>query len=98
MQLFRMVQEACTNVIRHAQASQVDVMGRFVDGALEVCIEDDGVGFDQAQIRADALGLRGIEERAKLIGAVFSIEPREAGGTRLCLWFPADALMPEDAI
>jgi signal transduction histidine kinase len=78
-QLFRIVQEACTNVIRHAQASQVEVIGRFVQGGLEICIEDDGVGFDKAHVRVDALGLTGIEERAKLSGAVFSIEPREGG-------------------
>ena len=94
-QLFRIVQEACTNVIRHAQARQVEVIGRFVQGGLEVCIEDDGVGFDKAHVRADALGLTGIEERAKLSGAVFSVEPREGGGTRVCIRFPWDALMPE---
>ena len=94
-QLFRIVQEACTNVIRHAQARQVEVIGRFVQGGLEVCIEDDGVGFDKAHVRADALGLTGIEERAKLSGALSSIEPREGGGTRVCIRFPLDALMPE---
>ena len=97
-QLFRMVQEACTNIIRHAQASQVDVTGRFVNGTLEVWIEDDGVGFDEAHVRADALGLTGIDERAKLSGAVFSIEPREAGGTRLRILFPADALITEESL
>jgi signal transduction histidine kinase len=94
-QLFRMVQEACTNVIRHAQARQVDVIGRTSQHGLEVRIEDDGIGFDPTLVRADALGLIGIEERAKLCGAAFSVQAREGGGTCVAIRFPAQVLEPE---
>ena len=96
-QLFRMVQEACTNVIRHANAHQVEIIGRKVDGALEVCIEDDGIGIDRSRVRTGALGLTGIEERAKLSGALLLVEPRVGGGTRLVIRYPDAALLPEAA-
>lgn len=96
-QLFRIVQEACTNIIRHAQASQVDVIATVVNGALEVRIEDDGIGFDEARVRVNSLGLNGIEERAKLCGAIFTVEPRAERGTCVCIVFPAEALLPEAA-
>jgi signal transduction histidine kinase len=94
-QLFRIVQEACTNVIRHAQASQVEVQGSLVAEGLEVRIEDDGVGYDPTHVRAGALGLKGIEERAKLMGAIFSVAPRDGGGTCVSIRFPAEVLMQE---
>jgi signal transduction histidine kinase len=67
-----MLQEACTNIIRRAQARQVQVTGKFVDGALEVSIQDYGIGFDRERVRANALGLAGIEERATLCAAVLA--------------------------
>lgn len=97
IQLFRMVQEACTNIIRHAQASQVELTGRWIDGALELRIEDDGIGFDAAQVRADALGLTGMEERARLSGATLQVQARAGGGSRVTIRFAADALLPADA-
>ena len=96
-QLFRMIQEACTNIIRHASAKQVDVHGRIVMGGFEVSVEDDGIGFDTSRIRADALGLTGIEERAKLSGAQFTVKPRAGGGTRIAILFSEDALLAEVA-
>jgi signal transduction histidine kinase len=94
-QLFRMVQEACTNIIRHAQARQVDVVGHSSVEGLEVRIEDDGIGFNQTLVRVDALGLTGIEERARLCGATFSVRAREGGGTCVAILFPANVLEPE---
>ncbi|MEN9384487.1 MAG: hypothetical protein RL323_1630 [Pseudomonadota bacterium] len=94
-QLFRMVQEACTNIVRHAHAQQVEVIGQLVQTGLEVRIEDDGVGFEAHQVRTDALGLIGIKERAKLSGATVSVQPREGGGTRISIHFPEEALQPE---
>lgn len=96
-QLFRMVQEGCTNIIRHAQARHVAVTGQWVHDGLEVCVEDDGIGFDKALVRADALGLAGIEERATLSGAVFSLTSQPGSGTRLAIRFPYDTLLAEDS-
>lgn len=95
--LFRIVQEACTNVLRHAQASTVTVTGQpwqedGVDGyRLEVC--DDGRG--PGGTRADASGLRGMRERSALAGGSFDFGPAPGGGTRVRVWLPL--LMPEAA-
>ena len=95
--LFRIVQEACTNVLRHAQASTVTVTGQpwqedGVDGyRLEVC--DDGRG--PGGTRADASGLRGMRERSALAGGSFDFGPAPGGGTRVRVWLPLQ--MPEAA-
>ena len=82
-ELFRMVQEACINVIRHARAMHLEVVGRIVGDCLEVCIEDDGVGFEQASVREDALGILGMRERAHLMDAQIHIGRSPMGGTRV---------------
>ncbi len=70
---FRIVQEAITNVVRHAQAQRVQIELRLHETELELVIRDDGVGFDvlAARIRGESdtsLGLFGMEERVQLIG------------------------------
>jgi len=76
---FRVVQEALTNITRHAQARRVDI-DLFHDGdALMLGIHDDGCGFDVAAVRArasagDSIGLLGMKERATLLGGQLDIE------------------------
>jgi len=71
---FRLTQEALTNVVRHAAAHLVEVRLRAKRGELVLSIRDDGVGFDPQQLRADprtqtTVGLSGMEERVRLVGA-----------------------------
>lgn len=91
--LFRIVQEACTNVLRHAQASTLRVAGRpyAEDGrdGYELEVLDDGRG--PGGTRADASGLRGMRERAALAGGGFDFGPGLGGGTRVRVWVPLDA-------
>jgi signal transduction histidine kinase len=82
-ELFRIVQEACVNVVRHAKAMHLEVVGLTTGDSLDVCIDDDGVGFDQAQVREDALGILGMQERAHLIDAQLHIGRSPMGGTRV---------------
>jgi signal transduction histidine kinase len=70
---FRVVQEALTNVARHARARHVFVELRQRDTQLELVIRDDGVGFDvrsalERAARGASLGLQGMEERVTLVG------------------------------
>src|SRR5207248_1636613 len=70
---FRIGQEALTNVVRHAQASELSVELRRMDGQLHLSVRDDGVGFDVPSVRDSAvrgasLGLLSMEERATLAG------------------------------
>jgi signal transduction histidine kinase len=78
--IYRFVQEALTNVAKHARAEQVRV--RLIPGpdAVEVEIADDGQGFDPAQ-RVQGFGLMGMHERAGLVGGEMAVESSEAGTT-----------------
>jgi two-component system, NarL family, sensor histidine kinase UhpB len=87
--LYRMVQEALTNVARHARATSVDVSLRARDGALTLAVADDGVGLPaDALQRAGSFGLLGLQERAQALGGRMKIGPRRGGGTRLVVTLP----------
>lgn len=94
--LFRIVQEACTNALRHAGAHNLRVIGRPADGpagpGYEVEVVDDGCG--PGQVRADASGLRNMRERAALAGGSFEFGPAPEGGARVRVWMPVSALVP----
>jgi signal transduction histidine kinase len=78
--LFRVVQEALTNVARHSDAQHVSVVASAKGGRLRLVIEDDGKGFDP-EAPTDRLGLAGIRERIQLIGGGLRIESAPQAGT-----------------
>lgn len=86
--VYRVVQEALTNVARHAEASHVDVRLRRRDGTLFVEVRDDGVGIDEPSARRGALGLIGMRERALEAGGMVRIERAEPNGTIVSLSVP----------
>ena len=81
--LYRIAQEALTNVAKHAHANRVDVLLESRDGAVTLVIEDDGVGFEpeNTTFRERGIGLVGMRERAGLIGAEFELEASAGEGT-----------------
>jgi signal transduction histidine kinase len=82
--LYRIVQEALTNIVRHAQASQVDVVLMVRDGKLIVIVEDDGNGFDPEKVPpGEHLGLFGMRERAEMIDGKLVIESSPGRGTTI---------------
>jgi signal transduction histidine kinase len=90
---FRIVQEAVTNVTRHADAGHVDVVVRRNGSWLDVRVEDDGKGFDvgEAMDRASsgkAIGLLGMQERVGMVGGEIEIDSRPGGGTRIHVRLP----------
>jgi PAS domain S-box-containing protein len=90
---FRVAQEALTNVVRHAQAKAVTVELRKEDGQLHLRVRDDGVGFDVAPVREQAmrgasLGLLSMEERASLAGGGLEFKSNPGQGTEVHAWFP----------
>jgi PAS domain S-box-containing protein len=79
--LFRIVQEALTNVARHARASRVRIRLAHQDDALVLEVADDGVGMREAVAHGPALGLLGMKERAAGFGGQVSHAPGPDGGT-----------------
>jgi len=80
-QLYRIAQEALTNVARHAQAARVRIEGAAVDGRYRLVVEDDGVGM--APQARSSLGLLSMRERAALAGGELRIGSGAAGGVRI---------------
>lgn len=79
---FRIVQEALSNVDRHAAASTATVTVEFLEDALSVKVGDNGVGFDPlGREGRDTIGLTGMQERAELVGGRLELESREGTGT-----------------
>ncbi|MDQ6942865.1 MAG: ATP-binding protein, partial [Candidatus Eremiobacteraeota bacterium] len=80
-ELFRIVSEALTNARLHANASRIDVDFDGDDAQVALRVRDDGAGFDPA-VRDDArYGLRGMEERARLVGGGLRVESAPGVGT-----------------
>lgn len=90
---FRVVQEAITNVVRHARATRISVMLERSDSDLIILIGDNGQGFNINALSNDAagsgtLGLRGMEERVHAVGGTIVIDSGPGLGTEICARFP----------
>ena len=86
--LYRVVQEALTNIVKHADATGVSILLQRRNRAAQVVVEDDGAGFDPAATREDALGLAGMRERVALAGGRLQVESTPGGGTTLVAEVP----------
>jgi signal transduction histidine kinase len=79
--LYRIVQESLTNVVKHAQASRVSVLLTRKNGAVAAVVEDDGRGFDPAEVADGGFGLIGMRERVTALGGRLELESGESGTT-----------------
>jgi signal transduction histidine kinase len=86
--LYRLAQEALTNVVKHARASRVEMTLTRDGKNIELTIADDGVGFDPNE-EGDGFGLVGMRERAMLAGGGLTIDSSPEGGTTLRASVPA---------
>jgi PAS domain S-box-containing protein len=96
---FRVGQEALTNVVRHARAHAVVVKLQKQDGHLHLFVRDDGVGFDVAALRTQAvqggsMGLLSMEERATLADGGLECKSTPGQGTEVHAWFPLKWRIP----
>ncbi len=89
--LYRVAQESLTNAARHADASRVEVSLARADGAVALAIADDGRGIEAA---CEGAGIRGMRERALLIGAALDITSAPGAGTRIQLLSPVPRKQP----
>jgi len=84
--IYRIVQEALTNVRRHSQASHAQVDAQFLTDQIIITVQDDGIGFAMPEetaelVKTGGLGLMGVEERAQLFGGQMSITSQTGQGT-----------------
>lgn len=90
---FRVVQEAITNALRHAEADHIDIHLDCKDGVLEICVRDDGKGFDMSSAKRKALegqatGLIGLRERLQLVGGKLSVSSAPGAGCEVRAQLP----------
>lgn len=95
--IFRVAQEALTNVVRHARAARIELRLATQGGSLDLSIVDDGSGFDVENARGRptaSVGLFGMAERIALVGGSLEIDSRPGGGTRVHASVPLREEMP----
>jgi signal transduction histidine kinase len=86
--LYRIVQEALANIVKHAGATRVSILLTHKDTSVAAVIEDDGAGFDPAAVGDDVLGLVGMRERVGLVGGRLRIESGDGAGTTIVAEVP----------
>jgi signal transduction histidine kinase len=92
--LYRVVQEALTNCVRHAHAENIRVSVQAQGGCLQVSVTDDGVGLNPGR-RRNGLGLRGIDERVRELDGTMAILQEAGGGTTVAVRLPLPAGVTE---
>jgi two-component system, NarL family, sensor histidine kinase DevS len=86
--LYRIVQEALTNIVKHAQARSASILILRREGLVTAVIEDDGRGFEAEEVRDGGLGLLGMRERVALLEGRMTVESSTEGGTTLAVEVP----------
>ncbi len=91
--IYRIFQECLTNISKHAGASEVSVAIRKKDGLVSIALEDNGTGFDPAQVSARriagrGLGLAALNERARMLGGTLEIRSQPGAGTKVTCVIP----------
>ncbi len=90
--LFRICQEALTNITRHAQATRTEIVLRIQDNHVELKVSDNGIGISKEDVRkSDSFGVLGIKERVNLLGGKVNIVGRKGRGTVLRVRIPLKA-------
>jgi signal transduction histidine kinase len=88
--LYRITQEALTNVVKHAHAKHVSIVLTRRDGSISAVIEDDGQGFSEEQGSDNGLGLLGMHERIALVDGRLAVESSPGSGTTLSIEVPSE--------
>jgi signal transduction histidine kinase len=96
---FRILQEACTNILKHAGASRARVEVTVADGGIHLTVQDNGRGFDPTAVSQSregrGMGLLGMQERAELLGGTWKLSSQPEG-TRVEAFIPVEAVRRED--
>jgi len=91
LSIYRIIQEGLNNISKHACANRAKVELQRTDGSLCLSIQDDGIGFDAAEVRQKlGLGLSSMRERARIIQGVLSITSEPERGTTITVQVPLE--------
>jgi signal transduction histidine kinase len=93
--VFRIIQECLNNIIKHSQASHVNIHLHFEEKGVRISVYDNGIGFDRDEVQQrrtsrPSLGLAGMEERAALLSGTVTVQSRPGFGTEVEAWIPYD--------
>lgn len=88
--IFRLVQEAITNAVRHGKASEIEVKVEWLKTHVNMIVKDNGTGFDQSIVKSQSFGLLGMKERIELVNGEFFINSSPGNGTVLMFQIPLD--------
>jgi signal transduction histidine kinase len=86
--IYRIVQEALTNIVKHSHAQRVSVLLTRADGRIKAVIEDDGQGFDPGADMGGGVGLIGMRERIELLDGTLAVESSATSGTTVAVEVP----------
>lgn len=86
--LYRMTQELVTNVVRHAQAMTLSVHLDVGTGHWALTVQDDGIGFNPRAESISGMGIRGVRERAEILGGRVDVSSAPGAGTTVTVWIP----------
>jgi signal transduction histidine kinase len=86
--VLRVAQEALSNIRKHAEATRVIVTVSYMDDAVALDVQDNGVGFASNETRSRGAGLRTMRERAETLGGTLTVESSPAEGTTVAFEFP----------
>ncbi len=94
---YRIVQESLTNAARYACATKISLEMQWTDHAIELCVTDDGVGFDTSDpaVSSHGSGLKGLDERVRLAGGRFSVRSAPKSGCTVQAWLPLSSRVEE---
>ena len=95
--VYRIVQEALTNCVRHASATDIRVIVTGAGQTLSVAVHDNGVGIPSDRLKS-GLGLRGIGERVRDLGGTFDIHSMPGAGTSLTIQIPLAGVTPREEV
>lgn len=88
--IFRLVQEAITNAVRHGKASKIEVKVEWLKNHVTLIVKDNGAGFDQSIVKNQSFGLLGMKERIELVNGEFFINSSPGNGTVLMFQIPLE--------
>jgi signal transduction histidine kinase len=95
--LYRIVQEALRNVVKHSGCRHATISLTGTEDALHLRVSDDGIGFDTAAV-TEGLGLVSMRERLNLIGGAIIVDSRPSRGTRIVVRIPVSVPEPDTAL